>query len=271
MLLVRRRRLAAVDLWQAYGDREALAEAYPGRRRARRHVEGLLSPTDLWDEGFQFADWLDPDAPPDDPAAAKADKGVVSTAAIHRSARTAADMARVLGHEEDADAFDALAVRLRTAFLQHYVSDDGTVLSDCATVYALAIEFGLLDGELKAKAGDRLARSSQGRVPGLDGFRRDAVRHRRPHLHRPPRGGLPAAAGGGLPVVAVPRDDGATTIWERWDSMLPDGTINPGQMTSFNHYALGAVADWMHRVVAGLSPLERGTRARSSRRGPAGA
>jgi alpha-L-rhamnosidase len=47
---------------------------------------------------------------------------------------------------------------------------------------------------------------------------------------------------------------GATTVWERWDSMLPDGSINPGQMTSFNHYALGAVADWMHRTVAGLAP-----------------
>ena len=51
---------------------------------------------------------------------------------------------------------------------------------------------------------------------------------------------------------------GATTVWERWDSMLPDGTINPGEMTSFNHYALGAVVDWLHRTVAGLAPLEPG-------------
>jgi alpha-L-rhamnosidase len=53
---------------------------------------------------------------------------------------------------------------------------------------------------------------------------------------------------------------GATTIWERWDSMRPDGTVNPGSMTSFNHYALGAVADWLHRVVAGLAPEEPGYR-----------
>ena len=53
---------------------------------------------------------------------------------------------------------------------------------------------------------------------------------------------------------------GATTIWERWDSMLPDGSINPGEMTSFNHYAFGAVADWMHRSVGGLAPLEPGYR-----------
>jgi alpha-L-rhamnosidase len=53
---------------------------------------------------------------------------------------------------------------------------------------------------------------------------------------------------------------GATTIWERWDSLLPDGTINPSGMTSFNHYALGAVADWLHRTVAGLAPAAPGYR-----------
>ena len=56
------------------------------------------------------------------------------------------------------------------------------------------------------------------------------------------------------PSWLYPVTMGATTIWERWDSMLPDGSINPGEMTSFNHYALGAVADFMHRVVAGLAP-----------------
>ena len=53
---------------------------------------------------------------------------------------------------------------------------------------------------------------------------------------------------------------GATTIWERWDSLLPDGTVNPGEMTSFNHYALGAVSDWLQRTVAGLAPAEPGYR-----------
>ena len=64
----------------------------------------------------------------------------------------------------------------------------------------------------------------------------------------------------GCPSWLYPVTMGATTIWERWDSMLPDGSIIPGQMTSFNHYALGAVADWMHRVVAGLAPNAPGYR-----------
>jgi alpha-L-rhamnosidase len=62
------------------------------------------------------------------------------------------------------------------------------------------------------------------------------------------------------PSWLYPVSMGATTIWERWDSMLPDGTINPGEMTSFNHYALGAVADWMHRVIGGIAPAEPGYR-----------
>jgi alpha-L-rhamnosidase len=62
------------------------------------------------------------------------------------------------------------------------------------------------------------------------------------------------------PSWLYPVTMGATTIWERWDSMLPDGTVNPGEMTSFNHYALGAVADWLHRTVAGLAPAAPGYR-----------
>jgi alpha-L-rhamnosidase len=60
------------------------------------------------------------------------------------------------------------------------------------------------------------------------------------------------------PSWLYPVTMGATTVWERWDSMLPDGSINPGQMTSFNHYALGAVADWMHRNIGGIAALDPG-------------
>ena len=60
------------------------------------------------------------------------------------------------------------------------------------------------------------------------------------------------------PSWLYPVTMGATTISERWDSMLPDGSVNPGEMTSFNHYALGAVADWVHRTLGGLAPAEPG-------------
>jgi alpha-L-rhamnosidase len=245
--------------WQAYGDRDALAEAFPAMVAHVIRVEGKLSDQGLWDTGFQFADWLDPSAPPDDPAAAKADKSVVSTAAFYRSSAMVAQIARELGRDAEAEHCAALAARVRTAFNQHYVTDEGRVLSDCPTVYALAIAFGLLDEPQRQFAGDRLAElvAENGYRVGT-GFAGtpyicDALTQTG-HLESAYRLVLERGCPSWLYSVTM----GATTIWERWDSMLPDGSINPGQMTSFNHYALGAVADWMHRVIGGLAPATPG-------------
>ncbi len=160
---------------------------------------------------------------------------------------------------DDAAHFRALADRTRAAFNEHYVDDDGIVTSDCTTVYTLAIVFGLLDDAIDAAAGDRLAelvRKSGHRIStGFAGtpFITDALAETG-HLDDAYQLLLQRECPSWLYSVTM----GATTVWERWDSMLPDGTINPGEMTSFNHYALGAVADWIHRTVGGLAPLEPG-------------
>ena len=245
--------------WQAYGDRDALAEAYPAMTAHVRRVEGKLSANGLWDTGFQFGDWLDPDAPPERAADAKADKSVVSTAALYRSSVTVAATARELGNETDAEHFEARAARVREAFNLHYVTGDGVVLSDCTTVYALAVVFDLLDEPQRQFAGDRLAE-----LVRANGFRVSTGFAGTPYIcdALTMTGHLEDAYGLLLerecPSWLYPVTMGATTIWERWDSMLPDGSINPGEMTSFNHYALGAVADWMHRVVGGLAPAAPG-------------
>src|SRR5215218_1430740 len=246
-------------LWQAYGNSEVLADQFESMAAHLRRVESLLSPTGLWDQGFQFGDWLDPTAPPDKPADAKADKGVVATACLYRSARMVAQAAEILGREDEATYFADLAERTRVAFIEHYVQPDGTILSDAQTVYALAIVFGLLDDQQSEAAGKRLADLVAGSGYRLQtGFAgtpyvTDALTLTG-HLDDAYRLLLQREVPSWLYSVTM----GATTIWERWDSMLPDGTINPGQMTSFNHYALGAVADWMHRVIGGITPLEPG-------------
>jgi alpha-L-rhamnosidase len=246
-------------LWLAYGDRSVLERQYGSMAAHARRVESLLSPNGLWDAGFQLGDWLDPDAPPNDPFKAKADSGVVATACFHRTARIVAAAAEVLGLADETTHFAAVADRVRDAFNEHYVSDDGTILSNAVTVYALAIVFGLLDEETTHLSGDRLAalvaQNGYHIATGFAGtpFVTDALT-RTGHLDDAYRLLLERTC----PSWLYPVTMGATTIWERWDSMLPDGTINPGEMTSFNHYALGAVADWMHRTVGGLAPLEPG-------------
>lgn len=246
-------------LWQAYGDTQVLADQFDSMAAHVRRVESLLSPTGLWDKGFQFGDWLDPTAPPDDPFKAKADNGVVATACLYRSARTVAEAAGLLGRREEAVRFEELAQRTRLAFNDHYVSPDGVVTSDAPTVYALAIEFGLLDDGIRQLAGRRLAALvADGGYHIQTGFAgtpylTDALTNTG-HLEAAYRLLLQR----GCPSWLYPVTMGATTVWERWDSMLPDGSINPGEMTSFNHYALGAVADWMHRTIGGIAPLEAG-------------
>jgi alpha-L-rhamnosidase len=238
------------SLWQAYGDRSVLERQFGSMAAHLRRVETLLSPAGLWDGSFQFGDWLDPDAPPDAPWQAKAHSGVVATACLHRSATIVAEAARLLGRD---------AARTRTAFNEHYVADDGKVRSDSTTVYTLAIVFDLLDHEAEQLAGKRLAElvtESDYRVStGFAGtpYITDALT-RTGHLDDAYRLLLEQ----GCPSWLYPVTMGATTVWERWDSMLPDGSINPGEMTSFNHYALGAVADWMHRTVAGIAPAAPG-------------
>ena len=245
-------------LWQAYGDRQVLEDQFDSMTAHVRRVRSLLSPSGVWDQGFQFADWLDPDAPPENPADAKADKGVVATACIARSARLVVEAASVLGRSDEVAEFSEFADDLRAAFNREYVHD-GVVTSDCTTVYALAIAFDLLDEADRAKGGDRLAElvaESGYRIStGFAGtpFVTDALTDTG-HLDEAYR----LLQQRECPSWLYPVTMGATTVWERWDSMLPDGSINPGQMTSFNHYALGAVADWMHRTVAGISPLEPG-------------
>ncbi|MFC7374923.1 MULTISPECIES: family 78 glycoside hydrolase catalytic domain [unclassified Brachybacterium] len=248
-------------LWNAYGDLDRLREHYPGMVLHLESVERALSPSGLWDTGFQFGDWLDPDAPPDAPADAKADKGVVATACLVRSARFAAETARLLGEDDDARRWQDLAESTLSAFTDAYVEADGRIRSDCATVYSLAIVFDLLDEPTRAAAGQRLAelvREAGYKVStGFAGtpFVTWALSETG-HVEDAYRLLLEEEN----PSWLYPVSMGATTIWERWDSMLPDGSINPGEMTSFNHYALGAVADWIYQVVLGIRPAEPGYR-----------
>ena len=212
----------------------------------------------LWTGGFQFGDWLDPTAPPDAAAEAKADPDVVATAHLARSAEVVSLAATLVGELDIADRYARLADRVRGAFAREYVTGGGRVLSDAATVYALALEWSLLPTEEQRRhAGERLADlvrtaglPDQHRLPGHAVDRRcaDSTGHADVAYRLLLQTGCPSW----LYAVTM----GATTVWERWDSLLADGSINPGEMTSFNHYALGAVADWLHRTVA-ASPPER--------------
>ncbi|MFC8676324.1 family 78 glycoside hydrolase catalytic domain [Streptomyces griseorubiginosus] len=250
------------DLYRASGDTGLLAAQYDSARRWVDLVTRLAGPSGLWNRGYQLGDWLDPFAPPDDPGAGRTDRHLIATAYYAWSARHVAWTAGVLGRPDEGDRYGDLADRVRQAFVDAYVLPGGRMTSDTQTAYAVALQFDLLpDTEARAAAGRRLAElvAEGGHTiqtgfigtplvaPALSATRHDDTAYALLLQQECPSW-----------LYALKHD--ATTVWERWDSMLPDGSVNPGEMTSFNHYALGAVAEWLHGTVAGLGASEPGYR-----------
>ncbi len=246
-------------LYERFGDAEILRHQFESAKAWVDLVDRLSGEDHLWDDGFQLGDWLDPTAPPQDPAAGATDKYLVATAYFAWSATHLALSAEALGREEEAAHYRALAHHVRQAFARRYIGPAGQLTSDSETAYALAIRFDLVPSdqlpaaaahlvELVARSGSRIGTGFAGTPLIADALTMAGATSTAYELL------LQKQCPSWLYAVTM----GATTVWERWDSLLPDGAINPGQMTSFNHYAFGAVADWAHRVVAGLAPVAPG-------------
>ncbi|MHA7191901.1 family 78 glycoside hydrolase catalytic domain [Arthrobacter sp. MDT2-16] len=259
-------------LYERFGDTGVLATQYESAKAWVDLMAARSGDSYLWNTGMQLGDWLDPAAPPHDPADATTDRYLVSTAYFAWSAQHLADMASILGHTTDELHYRELARKVREAFAREFMSPSGRVVSDAQTAYALVLVFGLAATEEQRKrSGARLAELVRGAgnriATGFAGtpLVTDALTS---------VGEIETAYAllmeKECPSWLYAVGQGATTIWERWDSMLPDGSINPGEMTSFNHYALGAVADWMHRVVAGIAPAAPGYRSILFRPRPGG-
>lgn len=229
--------------------------------QAHLHKSIRRGPDGLWDESlFQYGDWLDPNAPADQAELARTDGTLVADAYLVHVTDVMARIGRATGDEDAAGQYQAEFERLRAVFAAKYVSERGLVVSDSQTGLALAICFDLLASPAQVEvAGARLTRLvRQAGCRVSTGFAGTPL-----ILHALTRTGQTDLAYEMLltkecPSWLYPVTMGATTVWERWDSMLPDGRVNPGEMTSFNHYALGSVADWLHTVVGGVRMRESG-------------
>jgi alpha-L-rhamnosidase len=251
-------------VYEATGDPEILRAQLDSMQS---HVHSLVLRTGdegLLDSSFQFGDWLDPDAPPDRPADSKADPTFLANAYFAHSARLVADAARVLGIPDVELRHRALAGRVAQATWRRWRDHAVTNQTGCA----VALELGVAPADQRSFVAGRLAqlvREANGRV--ATGFIGTSLV-------------LPALASEGyfdeaymmllrreMPSWLYQVERGATTVWERWDSLGPDGSIHSGkmsrvsandadegQMLSFNHYAYGAVVGWVYRHVAGLAP-----------------
>ena len=209
---------------------------------------------DLWNTGFHFGDWLfyRPDDD-NDGRAAVTDKYLIAQCFYARSTQLLINAATVLGKTDEVNQYTSLLQKIKEAFLKEYMTANGRLVSGTQTAYVLSLNFDMLPESLRQQAAARLARNVEDYNNHLTtGFLGT------PYLcHVLTRFGYDSIAyklllQDSYPSWLYPVKMGATTIWERWDGQKPDSTFQTPGMNSFNHYAYGAIGDWMYRTVAGL-------------------
>jgi alpha-L-rhamnosidase len=235
-----------------YGDTRLLETQYPSMKAWVEYMRHEAGDKDLWNTGFHFGDWLAFASNASDYPGATTGKDLIATAFFAHSTDLVQRAAAVLGKTADAAEYQALLVGIKKAFVKEFVTASGRVGENTQTAYALALQFDLLPEDLRAEAARRLAADVRARGHLTTGFVGT------PYLcHVLSRYGYLDVAYELLnrrdyPSWLYPVTQGATTIWERWDGQKPDGTFQDPGMNSFNHYAYGAIGDWMYRVVAGI-------------------
>jgi len=240
-------------MYLTYGDRLLLERQYASMRAWVEYARRRAGPALIWKPGWQFGDWLALHT--DDPSYPGATTGtdLIATAFLAHSADLLARTATVLGRTGDAGTYAALFHAVREAFHREFVSSTGRVGENTQTAYALALAFDLLPDSLTPIAADRLAQDVRARDTHLTtGFLGTPYL-----LHVLSRTGHAGLAFDLLtqrsyPSWLYPVTMGATTMWERWDGIRPDSSFQNPEMNSFNHYAFGAVGDWMYQTIGGI-------------------
>jgi alpha-L-rhamnosidase len=207
----------------------------------------------IWTGDFHFGDWLAYATNRSDYPGATTDKDLIATAYFAYSTSLLQRIASVLGKGEDAARYASLAEDVKEAFRREFITANGRMASNTQTAYALALSFGLMPAGQEAQAAQRLAQD-------VNSFRNHLTTG---FLGTPllcqslSDNGYTGVAYDLLnqdtyPSWLYPVTMGATTIWERWDGIKPDTSFQDAGMNSFNHYAYGAIGEWLYRVVAGL-------------------
>jgi len=247
--------IAPWTMYQIYGDKNFLQNQYPSMKAWVEYIRKKAGDSYTWKGGSKYGDWLFYHPPVNNHPEfdGHTDLDFIATAFYAYSASILADAAKVLGKTEDAAFYTDLFGKIRNVFINEYVTSAGRVGTNSQTSYVLALNFNLLPDNLRNKAAGFLAADIKSRGNHLStGFLGT------PYLcHVLSDNGYSNVAYDLLlqesyPSWLYPVKMGATTIWERWDGQKTDSTFQDPGMNSFNHYAYGAIGDWMYRVSAGI-------------------
>ncbi|WP_186755306.1 alpha-L-rhamnosidase [Echinicola salinicaeni] len=246
------------EMYLLYGNKAVLEKQYPSMKSWVAYIQNN-SKNMLWNTGSHFGDWLfyRPDDD-NDGRSALTDKHLIAQCFFAHSTQLLINTAEVLGKQEDVQKYSQQLEQIKAAFLKEFVTPNGRMVSSSQTAYVLALQFDMLPEALRPQAAERLANNIKSYNYHLTtGFLGT------PYLcHVLSRFGYHDLAFTLLmqpsyPSWLYPVSQGATTIWERWDGQKPDGSFQTPGMNSFNHYAYGAIGDWMYRTLAGINSSEK--------------
>lgn len=247
------------NMYLAYGDKRILETQYQSMKNWVNFMR-TQSKNNLWNQGRHFGDWLFYNVQDDlFGDSAITNKYLIAQCFYAHSVQLLINSAEVLDKTNDVAKYKSLLAEIKEAFLKEYTTDNGGLVSDTQTSYVLALQFDMLPEKLRQQAADRLAanirRYNTHLTTGFLGT---------PYLcHVLSRFNYTDLAYELLlqktyPSWLYPVTKGATTIWERWDGIKPDGSFENADMNSFNHYAYGAIGDWMYRIAAGIDVEDDG-------------
>jgi alpha-L-rhamnosidase len=233
-------------LWLTYGDRRILETQYPCMKKWVDFMAGRAGAKHLWLGDWHYGDWLAFEK------GGVTENDLIASAYYFNSTRLLGKMAAIIGKKEDAEKYGKLAVDIKDAFNREFVTPNGKLTSQTQTAYALALAFDLLPESSRLKSAAYLTENIEkfGHLTtGLAGTpllckTLSATGHQDLAFRLLNNRNYPSWL---YPVL-----HGATTIWERWDGLKPDGTFQDATMNSFNHYAYGAIGEWLYRYVAGI-------------------
>lgn len=251
--------VAVINPWTMYliyGDKVILEEQYESMKKWIQFMENHARDY-IWNYKLQFGDWVALDAEEGSYFGATPND-LTCTAYYAYSTRLFAKIAGILGRESDEREYSALYEKITDKFRRTFFTEEGDMTAQTQTAHIVALYFDLVPEQLRARTAQRLVelleKENGHLVTGFVGT---------PYFcHALSQNGYVKEAYKLLQQEDFPSwlyqvKKGATTVWEHWDGLKPDGTMWSADMNSFNHYAYGAVGDWLYRVVLGMEVDEK--------------
>lgn len=242
-------------MYLKYRDKRILENQYESMKNWVGFLKELSGNNLLVQKGFHFGDWLffiHPTKWNNKPGYTDID--FLATAFFAHSVNLLAKSAEVLGKDAEAAHYKKLFDDIKAAFQNEFVTPSGRLSPHSQTAYAIALQFNLLEKKQKKQAIDYLVQNIEKRKYHLStGFLGTPYLCHVLSEHGRNDIAYKLFLQDSYPSWLYPVTRGATTIWERWDGIKPDSTFQTTQMNSFNHYAYGAIGDWMYSVVAGIN------------------